>query len=854
MTSITQLTQSLKLARAVKSQTVDVSDSQDHRATSSSDGRGQPHDDHHSESSDNDDASLQVSTPKPKRSNAQIWTDLLTPKSIVEATSFFCPCSDRGGTPCMSRFAVEDVFKVRFELSKIQPNVQYKQRFEHLVAAQARLRGDSTKKPMVEVGGHLICFAAYSCLIGAKDGAVRRVWRLVRGGAKVIEQGRPRICDEEKGDPLKSDLSLDCYAWIQQWGREYGEQDASPKDYDIVLDPFDIGEVYTEYARQFQWAGCSSFGGGVHPISSTQFRRLFARWMDQERVRVRQKKNITTKCDACEDLKRRRQTSASKEKYEELKRESAKHRTFIRTLRTYYRQDCIRARNDPYFAVVAFDGSDQQSTHVPLHWTKSQRGEYDENGIVRQKVQLNFKHGVPDQLDFYCFTPKTVQGMNLAMSCLCESLKSLSPAVEEVRLQCDGGPENLNYSLFCLCATLVAAGIFKTILINRLPVGHTHNDVDAAFSHFTKRFFGWGKVPGLPGGISTMDEFDDEFKKSYEGSSMRYQRKIACLDFKALFCDCLGFENYGTTKKQSKAALAQGGRDAEYHSIKIYADERGIPHALGRYSELQNTWLPRNSPGVPVFNEKGMSMLAMLLAGTQKPSLAALDGWECRNLVESTLQRSRHFTDLQKKAWRDWFAELPDSLEDSRLKPEQTFRWDLDQWVSRVKEFRARRAPLCSAPGSSTDHAAQEDLMTEQWVWAGHTRAQLEREQRQRARNYSNATDAKQRQAAAQLLRDQSSAADDPSDYDHAAPRKDCVGVDVAIYGDYQDTVRIGDVLLIQPDEVGVANDVANGYNLGINVVEVTRIVTKSSVEVSYMFAKNLEGPWQRWIQKGSGE
>ena len=108
----------------------------------------------------------------------------------------------------------------------------------------------------------------------------------------------------------------------------------------------------------------------------------------------------------CEDLKLRRRTSATKEAFEQVKRDSAKHPSFVRALRSCYRQDCVRARNDPYFAVVAFDGSDQQSTHVPLHWTRSQRGEYDENGIVRQKVQLNLKHGVPDQLDFFCFTPK----------------------------------------------------------------------------------------------------------------------------------------------------------------------------------------------------------------------------------------------------------------------------------------------------------------------------------------------------------------------------------------------------------------------------------------------------------------
>ncbi len=79
------------------------------------------------------------------------------------------------------------------------------------------------------------------------------------------------------------------------------------------------------------------------------------------------------------------------------------------------------------------------------------------------------------------------------------------------------------------------------------------------------------------------------------------------------------------------------------------------------------------------------------------------------------------------------------------------------------------------------------------------------------------------------------------------------MGVDVAIFGDCQDVINIGDVVLIQPDEAGVANDVMNKYTLGINLGEVTKVVSKSTVEVSYLFATSLEGAWQCWIDRESG-
>ena len=48
-------------------------------------------------------------------------------------------------------------------------------------------------------------------------------------------------------------------------------------------------------------------------------------------------------------------------------------------------------------------------------------------------------------------------------------------------LQIDGGPENTSKVFYAMCENLVQMGVFDHIEAARLPVGHTHEDIDALF-------------------------------------------------------------------------------------------------------------------------------------------------------------------------------------------------------------------------------------------------------------------------------------------------------------------------------------------------------------------------------------
>lgn len=64
------------------------------------------------------------------------------------------------------------------------------------------------------------------------------------------------------------------------------------------------------------------------------------------------------------------------------------------------------------------------------------------------------------------------------------------PWAKKLYLQLDSASDNKNKSMYMLCEIFVKLGIFEKVKINFLPVGHTHEDIDACFgagSHILHR-------------------------------------------------------------------------------------------------------------------------------------------------------------------------------------------------------------------------------------------------------------------------------------------------------------------------------------------------------------------------------
>ena len=87
------------------------------------------------------------------------------------------------------------------------------------------------------------------------------------------------------------------YAWLNDWAAIHGDEDPVGGDYKIVLDCAAADGAFLEYGVDY--VHNNSFGGDHdRPLSKTSFMRVWTYWSKKEGVRVREKKNVTTKCES----------------------------------------------------------------------------------------------------------------------------------------------------------------------------------------------------------------------------------------------------------------------------------------------------------------------------------------------------------------------------------------------------------------------------------------------------------------------------------------------------------------------------------------------------------------------------
>ncbi len=84
-----------------------------------------------------------------------------------------------------------------------------------------------------------------------------------------------------------------------------------------------------------------------------------------------------------------------------------------------------------------------------------------------------------------------------------------------------------------LFSLLVYCGIFKEITGNRLPVGHTHIDIDARHQIYTTYLGGRGQAGGPYDSTLTLSKFDSAITEAFKSDNFSIKRKYGLLDVKA---------------------------------------------------------------------------------------------------------------------------------------------------------------------------------------------------------------------------------------------------------------------------------------------------------------------------------
>ena len=117
-------------------------------------------------------------------------------------------------------------------------------------------------------------------------------------------------------------------------------------------------------------------------------------------------------------------------------------------------------------------------------------GDLVTNGLPRSNATLLDALSLRDALDYHNMCdgkdPILDECPNIEQSSMSSSPFQKMP--ENLLLQLDNcAGENKNRYLFAYLSLLVARGVFKTVQLGFLMVGHTHEDIDAMFSRFSEK-------------------------------------------------------------------------------------------------------------------------------------------------------------------------------------------------------------------------------------------------------------------------------------------------------------------------------------------------------------------------------
>jgi hypothetical protein len=152
------------------------------------------------------------------------------------------------------------------------------------------------------------------------------------------------------------------------------------------------------------------------------------------------------------------------------------------------------------------------------------------------------------------------------------------PLPRNLYLQLDNcAKDNKNQFLMAFMSMLIHRGVFKEIQVGFLLVGHTHEDIDAYFSHLSKTLKNRNTF--------VVADLMKSFMESQEMSFiLEFVQEVA--DFKSFI---QGYLCDGPLR-------LIGLRDI--HLFKFYVDEEGWPVIRYKESATDTTWLPHNKPAL----------------------------------------------------------------------------------------------------------------------------------------------------------------------------------------------------------------------------------------------------------------
>ena len=249
-----------------------------------------------------------------------------------------------------------------------------------------------------------------------------------------------------------------------------------------VIEQIDLYEPYVQYYREHHAERIQEM-----PPTKSYFLRV---WKDGLRnVKVR-KTHGFAKCSLCEKYRSELlQCNGNDSKIKAIQEGKSNHLQFIRRERLgyYLRRDRTVSAPRRYCSFI-IDGADQKSYGIP-HFTFSTKS--DKGHKMKIKCVGVLEHLIEKKVSLFPMTEEFATGANHVIEALHRVLDTkfheegkLPPSMY---IQLDScSRENKNHYLLSYLEWLVGLGVFNDIQASFLPVGHTHEDIDQAFSSLAR--------------------------------------------------------------------------------------------------------------------------------------------------------------------------------------------------------------------------------------------------------------------------------------------------------------------------------------------------------------------------------
>lgn len=239
-------------------------------------------------------ARTSVSRPRPSRSS--FVSSVLDSQHIVKDMKDKCKCFRATGVSCHSGFTYGEISQLRFNRSQLD---QGKERDLRLVELQQARDNPDHKIP---VGGdnvkyRMCCIGGYRLAYGLPRSSIARTYQELKGDVEPAGIGRRKKSDADRVEDVvigpMSAMQQHALAWLKIWLETEGDVDPTGEEQSYTIDIVALKELHQEYVNEWM---LNAFTTTSNHISLRSFERVWNFFVTEMRIRIREKKNVTTKC------------------------------------------------------------------------------------------------------------------------------------------------------------------------------------------------------------------------------------------------------------------------------------------------------------------------------------------------------------------------------------------------------------------------------------------------------------------------------------------------------------------------------------------------------------------------------